>query len=373
LKKKTAYFCSSAYHVFTAINLKSHDMESESDLYILNNFGSSKTLRDNAEKLGMFKKVVLLDTLAVNKRHSLDNTLLRYYQKIHNLVFYKSLLKDYMDLDVYYDHVYIGFPDLVTQYAIIHFKTLNKNLKVSIYEDGLISYYRPIYPIKGVKKLFKKLFKKYSVLDEYDEYLFYDRTLCNASQEEYNIVNIPKIKPDDEFLKKAYNTVYNYTENDDFDEKYVYIEQLLKHFSQDVTDIDFDKRNMDIYNQLIDNMDNDKLLLKIHPRSSADNYPKGKIYKNSDAIWEVCCMNNDMRDRAVISVSSSAVFTPKLVFDFEPTVILLYKLVLKGVTWEYFDDLNNYVEKFKKLYSDESKILIPETEEEFAEILKNLK
>ena len=71
--------------------------------------------------------------------------------------------------------------------------------------------------------------------------------------------------------------------------------------------------------------------LRLHPtRPPEDGEYRGcnvAVAPASPCPWEVLLLNLDLEDRIFVSVHSTACLTPKLVFDQEPTVILLYRLV----------------------------------------------
>ena len=84
--------------------------------------------------------------------------------------------------------------------------------------------------------------------------------------------------------------------------------------------------------------------------------------------WELFCQQYVDDDSVLIAISSTACFTPKIIYDMEPTVILLEKL---------FDNDTNrgvsgYFESVKGIYKDKSKVFIPESIEELQEIVHEI-
>lgn len=63
----------------------------------------------------------------------------------------------------------------------------------------------------------------------------------------------------------------------------------------------------------------------------------------------------------LISYISTALATPKLMFDKEPYILLLYRLVESTVD---VSSVDNYYRELKKLYTNPERVFIPETEEE---------
>ena len=112
----------------------------------------------------------------------------------------------------------------------------------------------------------------------------------------------------------------------------------------------------------------DGVVYKYHPRENTADLSKPHIIAQN-VPFEVFCYWNDFSDKTIISICSTGAFTPKLLFDQEPKVIFLYKLLRKYLISADLDE--KLFINFKNSYRDKSRVMIPETVSEFKEMLKS--
>ena len=81
-------------------------------------------------------------------------------------------------------------------------------------------------------------------------------------------------------------------------------------------------------------------------------------------MWEMECLNSIRDDHILISCCSTAQLTPKIVGGKEPYIFFLHRFLLDDES-AIKKGLENMIENLTALYSDKSKILIPNSVEEF--------
>ena len=119
--------------------------------------------------------------------------------------------------------------------------------------------------------------------------------------------------------------------------------------------------------------------LRLHPtRPPEDGEYRGcdvAVAPASPCPGEVLLLNLDLEDRIFVSVHSTACLTPKLVFDQEPTVILLYRLVE-----ELFERLpphlrpnEAFFQAVRDTYRRPERFLIPSSIQELEDYLQSRK
>ena len=76
---------------------------------------------------------------------------------------------------------------------------------------------------------------------------------------------------------------------------------------------------------------------------------------------------HELSDCILISFLSTGCLTPKMIFGEEPRIIMLYKLLpdYKKIQ-PYFQEI---LLQIKDLYEDKSKIIVPESEKEFLDLI----
>lgn len=75
--------------------------------------------------------------------------------------------------------------------------------------------------------------------------------------------------------------------------------------------------------------------------------------------WEIYNFYNKLEKKILISYNSTACFTPKIIYDEEPTIIMLFKIKELGIKNENYNDA--FLKNIKKIYKDPQKIIIPTT------------
>lgn len=80
-----------------------------------------------------------------------------------------------------------------------------------------------------------------------------------------------------------------------------------------------------------------KFIVKTHPRTLIkDEIDNSFIFKLNFPL-EILCLNKDLSNKTLISIFSTVNITPKLMFNQEPKIIFLYKL-LDLESYEYFSE-----------------------------------
>ncbi len=79
----------------------------------------------------------------------------------------------------------------------------------------------------------------------------------------------------------------------------------------------------------------------------------------------------EIEQKILIALNSTAAFSPKMLFGAEPTVILLYRLM--KTSEEVRRKRDQQYENLATIYTDRSKVIIPETEEELKTALTALR
>ena len=110
----------------------------------------------------------------------------------------------------------------------------------------------------------------------------------------------------------------------------------------------------------------ENVLVKRHPRDGSALHPDIHYYPNSSVPIELICANNDMSEKVIVCFSSTAAATPKLLFDQEPYVILLYRLVNEE---RIKTQEASYYTACQQLYRQNNRFFIPENEAQFSEAL----
>lgn len=114
-----------------------------------------------------------------------------------------------------------------------------------------------------------------------------------------------------------------------------------------------------------------QMCIKRHPIQKKSNFEICGMneFPQSDIPWEVLINEAQIEEKILLSICSTAVITPKMLYNREPIVILLYKLFEKE--WDLEDTYKLFFNNVSKCYK-QNRFFVPNTWNEFSEILKFL-
>lgn len=184
-----------------------------------------------------------------------------------------------------------------------------------------------------------------------------------------SIKKAPYLSENADFLDTI-NHIFGYRRDICKYRKYIWFEEP---FAKDYDMPEFDDKEeqcFDVFKQVVSI---DDLTIKLHPRSVPHREWANEIY--SLAPWE-CYINEltNLEDRVLISVSSTALLTPKLLANKEPYVIFLFKIFKEEMKqiykeYSYYDELLKFIENIKGMYKDKNRVIVPNSVEELKTIL----
>ena len=161
------------------------------------------------------------------------------------------------------------------------------------------------------------------------------------------------------------NNVFNYNSSLNIEKKVLLIDTFYNATFKSGKSINY----INIVNKIIECFDND-IIIKPHPSEKTKHF-KNSEYVISDIPFEILLSNsNNIENKVLVSIASTATVTPKLLFNKEPVVILLYNLLFDSLNvWnEYYDE---YFKKIQKIYSRD-RVYIPSSIDELNEILHQI-
>ena len=134
----------------------------------------------------------------------------------------------------------------------------------------------------------------------------------------------------------------------------------------------------ELYDILEDAVEEENITVKLHPRSEANAYGKNGIV--SLTPWElISALSDDIEDKVLISMCSGSVFFTKLLCDKEPYVICLMKIYAPYIYHKDGSDDEeqkrtfDFINGVKNSYKNKNKFFIPETIDEYRQILNDIK
>lgn len=344
------FICTTQYQLFNIINIiNSYYVNEENNLIILGCIsGLKQRLSNIASRTNLFSRIVKLDAGKIDS--SLGGYLKSFIYIIHPGVFSNFIA----------DRVFITGTEIYSR--IIAFNCIKKNANTSLYyyEDGMASYTDVIDSLayNRSNKILKTKYGFY-LIQKCQGLFVYKPEFVISNPSNIELFRIPSVITGSDYAKKLM-TYFDRDDNTKADKKFIFFDA----FFQDTTDI----ANTKIIVSYITKILGSSLIVKPHPscisKWEEDNID---IFKTT-CSFEVFLLNHSFKRNVLLSAFSTACLLPKIVFDEEPIVILLYELYDNYPTkWRNGDLVYKRIQKY---YLNQDFFLIPKSFQELNNILK---
>ena len=350
--------------LFNAMIIMRHHFKGEkADMFVLNIACDMRLIIEKYQKLDCINRVYYLDDVC---RHD-HNRFKIVWDFIHTTSQQRKWLKEVKSKS--YTDLFSTWVGKISTWLYTKLLKTNPYIKVHFYEEGLGVYTRDMYPdTNGLLFMFKLLGYKFEANYLQDLYLY------NPALATHN--------------KDLDHKAIGYVTSGDikYFSKVVGIEKIIPYtvnaiyFENDFRRTVFEGINeIEIINRIISSIGNDNLIVRMHPRNPVDKYSgyPYQIDKNTTNSWEdILAGDSNWDDMTLITLNSTAVFSPKLIYNKEPRIMILGKVIMNEYasnTWASAFWSNSYatfVEGIKRVYRNSSNVLIPENFNEMENILK---
>ncbi|MBR5407084.1 MAG: hypothetical protein IK111_05490 [Lachnospiraceae bacterium] len=350
-----AYIAQVPIHLLFAPHVLKVDNVKDCDLYYIPTSKNAEELVERARKTGLFRNVYMLPNISleypITLKQGVDISLRRF--DVRRIMKGKR-----------YDTVYYNSDGWLLN-SIVFSSLNNKNSRNIFVENGINPYFIPY----ETKQWYLRLFINLSFMTCMDgrfidsRYLF-EPSLLRVSQKG-KIVRLAKLDRNDDDLRNNVNHIFGYDSRlDSFEDKEIIIMEQGPR-----------KEPIDMYGiweKVSHIIPMDKAIVKSHPRQKKGNL-SGLGYDIFDRYvtpWEVISLNQDMGNKTIMSIFSTACIYPKILYDDEPRVILLYKLI--GFDYTFFgEEMLSFVESVRELYRDKDRFFVPESWDELRTYCNN--
>ena len=362
-----AFISATPHHTWDAIVMAKKMFPNEKcDLYLCDNCDNFLDIAKRLEYEKIFEDII---PCRIKKLYGNDykNRIIRSVKRTLWFIGWRGFLRKYAPIKKKkYSKVFLAGMDDGRCFMLTRFKQISPDVEPVYFEDGANDYlYDSHVKHQGKKTLLAKLVGlKYEI--GYNIKKAYVLSPECVASSDYEYFSIPKIDAEkDNELKEILNRVFGY-KHYGINEKAIYLFNRIPSVAE---------RMEKIIKYISDKYGNNSIILKDHPRLPAEGYDGIKrIPKENEILWECMCLNNDFSDKVLISHCSTALFTPKFIFDQEPVMIFLFNM-LRCPSMEKGDRRRSFeifVEKLRGVYRDKSKVFLPNTEEELYEYLEKV-
>ena len=354
---KCAFVCWRPFQIFNSINFIYHDIENtkeNSDIFILD-------IPDNIKCLKGLNDIHLFKNIYLFSKKNEKNELKARIQLFKDYMFpYKAITRDLTqeskniklnNYEIIIGSGFLGF--------FLHLIELNKKARVIFLEDGMISYQgdeRIVRKKRILNVVLNKIFHKGDLCVSIES-LYLNNVNFKATYYPYPTKPMPEI---DKETLKLLKHVFHCEENNAYSKKIIFLQQPLT--AEPCIAPDINEKVTKILSRI-----REKIILRRHPNET-NNLPFAFEEEVNRVMWEIRANEID-KNYVLIGYFSTAQMTPYILYEKAPTLILLYRLILRksSIRYKSIDDL---IKRFKMIYPGE--IIIPESLIELLTLIKQL-
>ena len=337
------------------------DTAGSSDIYIIDEFFDDEDIANRLRKTDLFNNVIFVKdipdrSLSLNRHlgHVFPGKYLQY-----RLGGEKEIKSDYRQL------VTCGWNKFFVRYAEF---LKGKGTKSIFLDDGIVSYVGNMRDneYQGlIDKKLKPFLNKGPYSIKIDE-LYLNNISQNRSNMVQNVMELPKLVHAKKEFKDLLNYVFEYNEKC-LNTKCVFLDQFKNN------DIDMEKTitKAALWEKIAHILPKGEFSIRLHPHDVKKIDLPGVVFDQKRSLWELVCINEVDEKKVLISYCSTALITPKFIFDEEPIVVCLYKLV-EFHNKEKAREMDNIFMSLRQSYRRKERVIIPETIMELESVLQKI-
>lgn len=357
-----AIICTSPFHIFTAFILKHNEfMDKDVEIIMLDYSRDSEMLYKKLKKCKEFSSVHYLHANEIWKKYALVGN---YFYKVN---FLNSGIKIVERENIKWRDIEVLLFPYHEPFAVVLARNLNINrikCQYAYYDDGAAAYVDSSNVIvKHPSRIEKMLCVPNQMFKPDVAYMYGPENTDLNGYISIKKINIPR---DYSFLDRI-NAFFDYSSFER--RKFIFFDQC-----SDQNETEKDKAEKEKSLKILDEyFDRKDVYIKKHPKRCSNDFEDAgwDIMPVSQYVpFELCILNDPgISDCVLISDFSSASITPKLLFNTEPNLIFLNRLLC------YFSENNNIkdvINVLRKLYSYDG-VFEPKNDEELRKILENIK
>ena len=356
--------CETPYGILNSVNYAVHSKKEGYiwDMYVGDGFQNAKEIAGRLRECGWFEHVWVY-------RRRTDEQSLR--ERMDRKYYRKRYLKDVIQEPNYvflpYDEIYLASATRFPMCMIL----ACRDAKVFYIDDGFRSYMNDIYvePLSKLEYLMCRLAGKRPHRAVPKTVYLNNVSMC-AETAAYEIRQLPSVPQKSTAFYKDICRIFGYNLQEKREElRIVYLAQALEADLK-VPGVSEVEHSVE---QALGELDED-IVYRPHPRNPVKE-KKGLRIDRKGEMWELVCMDGVTEDTILISVYSTAMFTPKLLCGKEPWLIFtypLYRECLEEKWGKLTEDIETMVRRIREAYRRPEKVICVENITELERYIREI-
>lgn len=352
---KSLFICTTPFQIMNSVVIANH-MDDVSNLVILDKFKGSEHLCKDVQKCRVFHNVCLFDDslMWASKNKS---WLLQRLSTVWTYVRCKKLVEKFFPEISTYTDIFVSSRAQVNRLVYMYVSQWMTDVKIHFFDDGLGSYSGSIIEVSSLDRFLRKTIIGEKAVDfEYDLYLYSPELYRGYHNKDIAINKIDITDKDKDVIRKIFQlNIGDITRG----------ENIL--FDTIPTD-EFTPQGVIKYREIVQQIiDRENIVIKQHPRNTEARY-NAPYFENTSIPFEVYCSQKNYDNSVFFTSCSTAVFTPKLIYDQEPSIVFLYK-ALSEYRKSSNSDCDKLVSCLKRMYKNPRKIMVIHNVDELHDIM----
>lgn len=360
--REACFACTTPYQIIGAISITLGN-KLDADIFVFGMFPNYENVCENMRRTGIFQNVFAVDCTDIGGPSR--------EKAFFQMMFAKKVVSSFLPSDAVYESYYSSsraHPKTLLQYVLLK---RNPSMKRIIYEDGMGTYSGNSHPLNATK--LKSVAE--NVLGWKLDVPENTTMMANIPElvdvpgylNGHIVEQMPRLQFDDQ-SRNALSEIFSVDDSKSINSKAIIFDTLRPNPAY-LNESDF--AILDEGYQYLSERFLTDVIVKPHPRSKNTGNYVIEHYQHQEIPMEVLYAGmKDLDHRILITYTSSAVFTPKILFDKEPTVISLHRLLKESKSSIIFEPI---YEKFRKIYSEPERVSAPESLDELKSLLGTFK
>ncbi len=341
----------------------------DADIYIFDDFNDCRGVARRLKETHVFHQVRLisntlikgdLGTTIPSKVKVYLKTLLLFLRTDKEV---KRIIRNNKYSSLYIYHRQQCYVRMICMYFVKHFK----GVKLFFYDEGIGSYYsRELFETHFMTKAFELLYCRKTIKNsEFRMRVFSPKLYLLGFEKNPPVPLSSSIKKLDQIdgFKDINERIFDLTGNTEIKQRVIILDTVREE--------EFCEEGQELFKNIVKLIVDElgDVVIKKHPRDLTAE-EKNYSYIKQGGSFENYCYTNDMNNKVIISSYSTGTFAPKLFFDQEPVVILLYN-ILETYYKDAFQAAGLFAQ-YKMMYRNPQRVFIPNDINELKRILQRL-
>lgn len=307
--KRILIVANTYYQVIMAVQLKNTLFVNDSVVLLISDHSkNTKSISGKLDNIGVFESVKFIESLDVLKKRTICDKVRDYFQ----ISFMKNnRYKYYLDgiENEIYDEI-LCYNYGIDIYGLFSYLSYyNNNLRVSFYEESILSYNFSLDKLNKnmsfISKI-RKVLKKLDIMNRMSSFYCFYPDLYRGMLDAIEVPNISKKGRTSEILRTIFEL-----DNNKYKEKYIFFTSVY----------DFEGGNpikeYELCEGIAELVGKENLIIKIHPRDRRSIYEDNgfKVDRNSTVPWEAIQLSGDFENNVFLTATSSSALAGSLMSE----------------------------------------------------------